>query len=139
MGSGCDRDLLLLGSRQERVGAPNFYVLFGTKLRRARRPSSKLPPKRIFNAATRTSLLLFLNSLLSYLAVAQPHTIPSTLTVLCESAAEIENMSKNSSSKEVAHYVATAHPPGGVLKAIKCNFLAPDSEVRKSLHDVYAP
>ena len=36
-------------------------------------------------------------------------------------------------SKEVSHYVVTAHPPGGVLHAVKCNFLAPDSEVRKKV------
>ena len=33
-------------------------------------------------------------------------------------------------SREVSHYVVTAHPPGGVLHTVKCNFLAPDSEVR---------
>lgn len=33
--------------------------------------------------------------------------------------------------KEFAHYVVTAHPPGGVLVSTKCNFLAPDSLVRE--------
>jgi hypothetical protein len=32
-------------------------------------------------------------------------------------------------SREVSHYVVTAHPPGGVLHTVKCNFLAEDSEV----------
>jgi len=31
-------------------------------------------------------------------------------------------------SREVSHYVVTAHPPGGVLHTVKCNFLAADSE-----------
>lgn len=38
----------------------------------------------------------------------------------------------SSSSREVSHYVVTAHPPGAVHFAVKCNFLAPDSEVRRS-------
>lgn len=33
-------------------------------------------------------------------------------------------------NREVSHYVVTAHPPGGVLHTVKCNFLAEDSEVR---------
>jgi hypothetical protein len=33
-------------------------------------------------------------------------------------------------SREVSHYVVTAHPPGGVLHTVKCNFLSSDSEVR---------
>jgi hypothetical protein len=37
------------------------------------------------------------------------------------------------SSREVSHYVVTAHPPGGILNSVKCNFLAPDSEVRRVL------
>jgi hypothetical protein len=32
-------------------------------------------------------------------------------------------------SREVSHYVVTAHPPGGVLHTVKCNFVAEDSEV----------
>mmetsp|Transcript_10401 Transcript_10401/g.26164 ORF Transcript_10401/g.26164 Transcript_10401/m.26164 type:complete len:1472 (+) Transcript_10401:265-4680(+) len=31
-------------------------------------------------------------------------------------------------NREVSHYVVTAHPPGGVLHTVKCNFLAADSE-----------
>jgi len=31
-------------------------------------------------------------------------------------------------SSEVAHYVVTAYPPGGVLCATKCNFLEPSTE-----------
>jgi len=31
-------------------------------------------------------------------------------------------------NREVSHYVVTAHPPGGVLHTVKCNFLAEDSE-----------
>ncbi|KAG7357385.1 mono-functional DNA-alkylating methyl methanesulfonate [Nitzschia inconspicua] len=31
-------------------------------------------------------------------------------------------------NREVSHYVVTAHPPGGVLHSVKCNFLAKDSE-----------
>jgi hypothetical protein len=34
-------------------------------------------------------------------------------------------------NREVSHYVVTAHPPGGVLHTVKCNFLAKDSEVRE--------
>ena len=33
-------------------------------------------------------------------------------------------------NREVSHYVVTAHPPGGVLHTVKCNFLEKDSEVR---------
>lgn len=33
-------------------------------------------------------------------------------------------------NREVSHYVVTAHPSGGVLHSVKCNFLARDSEVR---------
>ena len=33
-------------------------------------------------------------------------------------------------NREVSHYVVTAHPPGGVLHTVKCNFLDKDSEVR---------
>ena len=36
-------------------------------------------------------------------------------------------------SREISHYVVTAHPPGGVLHTVKCNFLAEDSEVRTAL------
>lgn len=36
-------------------------------------------------------------------------------------------------NREVSHYVVTAHPPGGVLHTVKCNFLNPDSEVRLRL------
>lgn len=32
-------------------------------------------------------------------------------------------------NREASHYVVTAHPPGGVLQSVKCNFLAKDSEV----------
>ena len=32
--------------------------------------------------------------------------------------------------REVSHYVVTAHPAGGALHSVKCNFLAPDSEVK---------
>jgi DNA damage-binding protein 1 len=31
-------------------------------------------------------------------------------------------------SKEVSHYVVTAHPPGAVLFSTQCNFLAPDAK-----------
>lgn len=31
--------------------------------------------------------------------------------------------------REVSHYVVTAHPPGGVLHTVKCNFMSPDREV----------
>lgn len=31
-------------------------------------------------------------------------------------------------SREVSHYVVTSHPPGGVLKSVKCNFLSKESE-----------
>eukprot|EP00980_Cylindrotheca_fusiformis_P029024 scaffold22701_cov123-Cylindrotheca_fusiformis.AAC.3 len=31
-------------------------------------------------------------------------------------------------SREVSHYVVTAHPPGGVLHTVKCNFLSSDTE-----------
>jgi hypothetical protein len=34
-----------------------------------------------------------------------------------------------SNSHEASHYVVTAHPPGAVLLAAKCNFLAPQSLV----------
>src|SRR3569623_114174 len=30
-------------------------------------------------------------------------------------------------SKEVSHYVVTAHPPGAVYHSTNCNFLSPDS------------
>ncbi|KAL3933161.1 MAG: hypothetical protein SGBAC_010515, partial [Bacillariaceae sp.] len=30
--------------------------------------------------------------------------------------------------REVSHYVVTAHPPGGVLHTVKCNFMSPDRE-----------
>jgi hypothetical protein len=39
-------------------------------------------------------------------------------------------MSNSSSQNEISHYVVTAHPPGSVLLAAKCNFLAPTSLVR---------
>jgi len=32
-------------------------------------------------------------------------------------------------NNETSHYVVTAHPPGSVLAATKCNFLGPDSKV----------
>ena len=32
-------------------------------------------------------------------------------------------------NKEIAHYVVTAHPPGGVLLTAKCNFLSEHSTV----------
>ncbi len=43
-------------------------------------------------------------------------------------------------NREVSHYVVTAHPPGGVLHTVKCNFLAADSEVSmvETNHYIYS-
>lgn len=38
-----------------------------------------------------------------------------------------------STKKEAAHYVVTAHPPGGVLLTAKCNFTSPFSLVSMML------
>jgi len=37
--------------------------------------------------------------------------------------------SSSSMSREISHYVVTCHPPGAVLKTVKCNFLSKDSQV----------
>eukprot|EP00978_Attheya_sp_CCMP212_P013648 scaffold34265_cov58-Attheya_sp.AAC.6 len=37
-----------------------------------------------------------------------------------------------SQNAEAAHYVVTAHPPGGVLLSTKCNFTGPDSTCHRN-------
>jgi hypothetical protein len=49
--------------------------------------------------------------------------------IFCSNSLYIHQQLAAMSSREVSHYVVTAHPPGGVLHTVKCNFLSKDSEV----------